>query len=504
MGTRPSAQLSRGLLPIVMLVSMAAGSATASKHWTPTQSGAGCDIEIEFGDLINNEGVLAATQTVDVDAIVSDVDYWTEDTSSGSEEDDLEDVPPDQFACTWSATGGTFSDIHSFSTYYTAPATPGTYQVTCTANDQLKPLPEGDTGSRDDDQKSAAFTVKVYVPVHQIEFLEPSGTVGGKVPVRLRVQTCVADLPVLEVRAHEETAVHSADWDDLATPTIEDEQTDENGICTTIYRTDWHTQLGHNGQHTLRAEAVFTLYGSEQRVEQNVECTATVRNLTVSAGPAYLAYDPDSGTGNQISFTLDDAIVDSQTSVSIGIYQPYATLSSGVVGVRSDRLTREAGPDKEYTYIWNGLDDTGSPAPKGVYVYEISASQRAQDDADSVRSMWQISSLAVDQLSTDGSTGVTTVRMAYRVQPNTTCAGQVAATATLTALGPDLSPAATVSSPGPVATCQRNLTPPLEVRFEAAGKYLFLLSALQGDRAADKAHRERPMLQLGRPYVHRP
>jgi len=310
------------------------------------------------------------------------------------------------------------------------------------------------------------------------------------------VRSRLAHLPELYVEAHEDTTAHPAEWDDLGGPQIESEETDDNEITTTVYSVNWYATGAHNGPHTLRARGRFAVSGSDQLVDVSTEQSVTVRNLTVTASPDYLMYDPSGPSGNVINYVLDDGVIDSQTKVKILIYRPSASFGSEQAPVRSATLTQEAGPDRSYVYTWDGKDDQGRPQPKGVYLYQICASQQEQDDSD--KSYWTIKSISVLNAGYNPSTGITTVRVRYKLVPGwLTYDGQSASEVKVQVFDPDWQLVNTTYATLPVALNQSNVFPDFGVSFGQNGKYLFLVSASDGDMAYDRAHRQKAALQLG-------
>ncbi len=71
---------------------------------------------------------------------------------------------------TYKWTGsGTFTTANSRTTYWTAPQSSGTYTLTCTINDQPKPVIPPETGSRDDMPLEREITVRV-IKVDELQY----------------------------------------------------------------------------------------------------------------------------------------------------------------------------------------------------------------------------------------------------------------------------------------------------------------------------------------------
>ncbi|HEY3412833.1 MAG TPA: PKD domain-containing protein [Armatimonadota bacterium] len=264
------------------------------------------------------------------------------------------------------------------SPFYTSFPYAGTYVVTATAGNSWR-----------------SITVTVAPTVLNVTFLEPNGTVGGTVPIRVQVDTseCVSsyDLYLSEI---EETSEHPTDWFDFGTPEVES-QTTSNGITSTIYRWSWDTTASnfHNGYHNLQVYGDAYIGNDWTWDPVEVDHEVEVKNLTVSSAvgspsislartPYYVVWD---GTA-PVTFTVD--IEDNDTSDPCDIDLIIYSTDDVTDWVRT--IYRAAVTGSHHTFTWDGRDEWGEALPPGTYTFDVMVSQ--PDDGDSAqyrsRTLW--------------------------------------------------------------------------------------------------------------------
>ncbi len=164
----------------------------------------------------------------------SDFDHWTKDDGDG---DDCTKGPEgysgDGVTYTWSGAG-TFEDIHSAGTTWTAPSTPGRYTLTCTMDDTPSPVNAPETGSRDDGAISVSCVVSVYkLSVQFVEDEVAAGAIGN--PGHQSGFNVIASdgqggVPNVTVEAPEVTSGGLGPYEDItASVSMDNATTDSNG-----------------------------------------------------------------------------------------------------------------------------------------------------------------------------------------------------------------------------------------------------------------------------------
>lgn len=239
----------------------------------------------------------------------------------------------------------------------------------------------------------------------------------------------------------------------------------------------------------------------ETKDEQQFE----LHNLSVEdTGAEYLKYDPEAGSGNTITYKLNDAYevcpAAQETDVTLSIY------TSDGMPVRTESFTKTAGRESTYTYTWDGKDWGSNLVPKGIYTYLIRATQDAllptgdrHHDADGDKSDWSLGTNA-EIVACDENTGASTVRVSFAVDPGIMPEGAnwKIDHAQLKVFDPDLLQiAGTEVGESPVA--QTVYFPDLNINFNKGGTYIFLVSAwdkLYADRQPmNRTHDSKPLLQ---------
>ena len=231
---------------------------------------------------------------------------------------------------------------------------------------------------------NSALTKQVTVedPDRQVTFLEPSGTIGGKVAVRMSVSTkcATSDAPVLEEK--EETTLHETSWQPLGPGDLESQVT-EDGITTSVFKWIWNTTPVHNGTHRLHATTTFnTAPGHTEQVE--TEQGVSVLNLAItSANPEGVV--TWKGEGNDpVPVTIN--VEDNDTSDPMDFHIAfYSTAQDNRGGWTPTRVMDAYGiTGGSYTFNWDGTDDGGMYAAPGTYTYEVEVDQTDVNPPDLV------------------------------------------------------------------------------------------------------------------------
>lgn len=391
------------------------------------------------------------------------------------------------------------------------PLHAGTFTVTCDIDDVHGP------GAPDDDpaiRKTTSFQNECWFRINQVFSTDltnkdPGSPYGGLVGVDVE---WTAGFPPHVMAVHQCESL----WVPQQIPpwsAIEEQTPDEYPHRGTYY---WdssapRSSLGdmtHNGEWTLIVQPAMVYDGDTFEMFQQTR-PFQLQNLTVTAEPEYIVQSTD-GAGGTIDYALKDAFEvcapAQETGVGIGIF------SSDGMTVRSDGFVKTAGRGASFTYSWDGKDDSGELAPKGIYTYMIRAEQWAElpdplgppgaiwrhDEQDSDKSEWILSTTQPEIIACNEETGAATIRMGYRVSP--AVEGRELSRAKLEVYDPDLAMVAHAEAnpPPPLPVGQTLYFPDVSVTFDKGGTYVFLVSAwekLKPDLWSDRAHREKPLLQ---------
>jgi len=349
---------------IALAVSLGGDALGCPRIWDPYTP-----IDVDFIQP-NDDIAVCFDASVPCSVTASDQDRWIEDPHQGF-------AWETDFTYDWSCTAGTITGSGTSVTWHAPASGGGRVRITCTVNDvHTQPTPP-DIGTRDDPAQPG--TVRVRLPFHDISILEPTGTVGGVVPVRIRVRTCAVTLDRLVVKEHEDTALHPWEWHTLwddEPPQAESMQTDdETGITTAVYRVDWSTPSGHNGPHVLRAEATCTIECSQQQVEDTTQRTPTLLNLAItSCDPeGVVLWDGAEGTTVPVTVNLEDNDLSDPMDIAVSLYATDVDNRESWDPVRTLTLTDVTGAN--HVLYWDGKDDGQSYLDPGMYTFDVDVTQ---------------------------------------------------------------------------------------------------------------------------------
>jgi hypothetical protein len=131
--------------------------------------------------------IVCINQSTTVSASGTDNDHWEIRCKADNKLESSGDTA-DTLTYSWTGTG-TFANATSASTSWTAPATAGEVELTCTLDDVPTTIPAGETGSRDDGSVTTKVKICVVDPgtpptaVAKVDYKEtivaPSGTDWG-------------------------------------------------------------------------------------------------------------------------------------------------------------------------------------------------------------------------------------------------------------------------------------------------------------------------------------
>jgi len=194
-----------------------------------------------------------------------------------------------------------------------APTLPGRYYILVCAKD-------GHVHIDRDHREQPTLVDGTTLCIPEVTVLEPSGTIGGKIPVRVQVKSCGACADYLIVEEHEETTAHGWEWRTIGIGTgsqgVESEE-EVDGIRTRVYRFDWDTTQVHNGAHIIRARA----RGNPSDYYRGTTHSVNVMNLTITSVTPddHIAWDGETPP-QPITVTIEDDDLTDPTEVTLTLH----------------------------------------------------------------------------------------------------------------------------------------------------------------------------------------
>lgn len=412
---------------------------------------------------------------------------------------------------------GRYADAHpqvpgagiSYQAFF--PQVPGTYTAVCTLSDGRPP---GDPARDDPVVKQMTMDVQCWYRINQIFSTDGTNTDGGSPKAGL----VGVDVEWTAGYPPELMASHTCDY--LYAPqiawegswrTLSEERPPDfphRGKyyfdSTIFFVSDFYHNSDDGSNWTVTAGFGLSLaYPDTQPFE--------LHNLSVEdTGAEYLKYDPETGSGNTITYKLNDAYEVCPAAQDTTVY--LTIRSSDGMFVRWEPFTQTAGRDRQYTYVWDGKDWEGNQAPKGIYTYSITAYQLAQipdpaipgnyivhQEWDADKSLWSLSTNA-EIIACDEGTGSSTVRVSFVADSGGMPVGAnwKIDHAKLEVFDPDLIQIAGAQV-GESPVDQTVYFPDLNITFDKGGTYVFLVSAwdrLYRDKLPmNRTHKIKPLLQ---------
>lgn len=213
--------------------------------------------------------------------------------------------------------------------------------------------------------------IEVLPSTSEMQFLAPSGTVGGCVRVRLQVRTQCTSVYSCVVKAVEDTGLHTPHEEGLGWPR-EESVTTEGKVTTTVYMWDWQTGRCHNGPYRLEAHLTFrNLLGQQE--ETVVEGHVNVCNLVVTSisNDGIVAWKGELGATVPFTVTLADHDTSVPTDLDAYLYATNRGYSYSPIVLHAHGISGGS-----YTFNWDG--STGIPgyqAEPGLYAIDVNAIQ---------------------------------------------------------------------------------------------------------------------------------
>ena len=231
-------------------------------------------------------------------------------------------------------------------------------------------------------EQSKTFTTEVYSPVHEVTFLEPVGTVGGKTPIRIEVKTRCASTSHSNMRITWRKASGGEETQLLPVWRKSRSVEDDQGIVTEVYGAGpWDTtHYLLNDAYIINAHVDFFVepgISTEVVVEQEVN----VKNLSIdSASPeGIIVWKGEEGETATVSVTLDDNDVNDPVTLTLKLWPTDMPKLYPSTPDCYDSIVLEDVSGASHTFTWDG---NGGMAPPGTYTYDVEAVQTDIYDTD--------------------------------------------------------------------------------------------------------------------------